>query len=81
MLTKKEMATLLDIHEHTLVLWAEHGIVSRYAYKERVYLYEAPGPNPPVKHSSRWDPLVVRPSITQKRPRKNQTVTLEAKEV
>ena len=60
MLTKKEAAARLGIHEATLVNWAEHGIITRHAYNGHAYLYEAPGPNPPVKHCSRWDRLVNR---------------------
>lgn len=60
MLTKKEAAARLGIHEATLVSWAEHGIITRHAYNGHAYLYEAPGPNPPVKHRSRWDRLADR---------------------
>lgn len=81
LLTRKELAALLDIHEHTLARWAEYGIVQKHAYKAHVYLYEAPGPSPPVKHSSRWNTLVERAAIIQTRSPKNQTITLEAEEV
>ena len=60
MLTKKEAAARLGIHESTLVSWAEHGIITRHAYNAHAYLYEAPGPNPPVKHCSRWNRLADR---------------------
>jgi DNA invertase Pin-like site-specific DNA recombinase len=60
MLTKKEAAVRLGIHESTLVSWAEHGIITRHAYNGHAYLYEGPGPNPPVKHCSRWDRLTDR---------------------
>ena len=60
MLTKKEAATRLGIHESTLVSWAEHGIITRHAYNGHAYLYDAPGPDPPVKHCSRWDRLADR---------------------
>lgn len=60
MLTKKEAAACLGIHASTLVNWAEHGIITRHAYNGHAYLYEAPGPNPPVKHCSRWDRLADR---------------------
>jgi DNA invertase Pin-like site-specific DNA recombinase len=60
LLTKKEAATRLGIHEATLVSWAEHGIITRHAYNGHAYLYDAPGPNPPVKHCSRWDRLADR---------------------
>jgi len=60
MLTKKEAAARLGIHEATLVSWAQNGIITRHAYNAHAYLYEAPGPNPPVKHCSRWDLLADR---------------------
>jgi hypothetical protein len=60
MLTKQETSARLDIHETTLLRWVEHGIVTRHAYDARAYLYEAPGPNPPVKQCSRWNCLVDR---------------------
>jgi len=60
MLTKQEAATHLGIHETTLIRWVEHGIVTRHAYNGYAYLYEPTGPNPPAKHSSRWDRLVDR---------------------
>jgi len=60
MLTKQEAAAHLKIHESTLIRWAEHGIVIKHAYNAVACLYEMPGPNPPSKHSSRWDRLVDR---------------------
>lgn len=60
LLTKQEAIACLGIHEATLLRWAEHGIVTRHAYNAHAYLYEAPGPNPPVKHCSRWNRLVDR---------------------
>lgn len=60
MLTKKEAAARLGIHEATLVSWAQNGIITRHAYNAHAYLYEAPGPDPPVKHCSRWDRLADR---------------------
>ncbi len=60
MLTQKEAAACLGIHEATLVQWAKHGIITRHAYNAHAYLYETPGPNPPVKHCSRWDRLADR---------------------
>jgi DNA invertase Pin-like site-specific DNA recombinase len=65
MLTKKEMAHRLGIHQETLVKWAKHGIVNSHAYDGRSFLYEDPGPNPPTKHGSRWDRLVDRASAKQ----------------
>jgi DNA invertase Pin-like site-specific DNA recombinase len=60
MLTKAETATKLGITESTLTRWAAHGLVTRHAYNGYAYLYEAPGPNPPVKNSSRWNRLTDR---------------------
>jgi DNA invertase Pin-like site-specific DNA recombinase len=60
MLTKQEAATQLEIHEHTLVRWAEHGIVTRHAYNGHAWLYEMPAQSLPSKHSSRWDRLIDR---------------------
>lgn len=62
MLTNKELADQLGIHEQTVVQWAKHGIVTRYAYNGHAYLYEDPGPKPPNKHCSRWDRLIDRAS-------------------
>lgn len=60
MLTKKEAAARLGIHEATLASWTQHGIITRHAYNAHAYLYEISGPSPPVKHSSRWDRLADR---------------------
>jgi DNA invertase Pin-like site-specific DNA recombinase len=65
MLTKAETASRLGIHETTLTRWVAHGLVARHAYNAHAYLYEAPGPNSPVKHSSRWDPLINRTPVSQ----------------
>jgi hypothetical protein len=65
MLTKEEAAASLGIHESTLNRWVEHGIVVRHAYNGYAYLYEPFGPNPPVKHSSRWDQLTDRAAAIQ----------------
>jgi DNA invertase Pin-like site-specific DNA recombinase len=59
LLTKKEMAVRLDIHEHTLVSWVEHGIIKAHAYCRNRWLYEEPA-SPPKKHCSRWDRLADR---------------------
>jgi len=76
MLTKKEMADRLGIHEHTLVRWAKHGIVDRHAYNGHFFLYEDPGPNLPKKQCSRWNRLVDR--VAAKR---SQLARIEQKEV
>lgn len=60
LLTKAEAAILLNVHEHTLVRWAEHGLVVRHAYNDHAYLYEKPSGALPTKHCSRWDRLVDR---------------------
>lgn len=60
MLTTMEAAIALGITGPTLVRWAEHGLIKRYPYDGYRYLYERPGPDAPVKHSSRWDRLVNR---------------------
>jgi DNA invertase Pin-like site-specific DNA recombinase len=61
MLTKQEAAARLNIHEQTLNRWAEHGLITRYAYNDHgEYLYEQPAPGVPMKHSSRWDRVVDR---------------------
>jgi DNA invertase Pin-like site-specific DNA recombinase len=67
MLTRQEATSRLGICESTLVRWAEHGLVARYAYNAHAYLYEAPGSNPPVKHCSRWDRLIDRAAATKRR--------------
>jgi DNA invertase Pin-like site-specific DNA recombinase len=61
LLTRQELAARLGIHEHTLTRWAKHGIVRAHAYNAHGWLYEDPGPNPPTKLCSRWDPLETRP--------------------
>jgi DNA invertase Pin-like site-specific DNA recombinase len=67
MLTKQEASARLNIHEQTLIRWAENGLISRHAYNDhRAYLYETPGPGVPAKHCSRWDRLVDRtPAVKQ----------------
>ena len=80
MLMKQEMADRLGIHEHTLVQWAKHGIVNRHAYNGHAWLYEAPGPNPPTKHCSRWNRLVDRAAVIQA-TKGSQADRLEPEEV
>jgi hypothetical protein len=63
MLTKKEMAARLKIHEHTLVRWVEYGIIKAHAYTKNRWLYEEPK-NLPKKHCSRWDRLIDRAAAT-----------------
>jgi DNA invertase Pin-like site-specific DNA recombinase len=59
LLTPREAAARLKIHELTLVRWANVGIITRHAYEAQAYLYEIPS-KLPVKHSSRWDRLADR---------------------
>ena len=65
MLTKAEAASKLDITEGTLVRWAKYGLVTKHAYDGYRHLYEAPGPNAPVKQCSRWNRLVDRAAALQ----------------
>lgn len=73
LLTKKELASRLEIHQHTLVRWVEFGLIKAHAYSKNRWLYEEPK-NLPRKHSSRWDRLVDRadamhdPKANQPRP-------------
>jgi DNA invertase Pin-like site-specific DNA recombinase len=60
MLSKREAAARLNIHETTLTRWVEHGLITRHAYNARYHLYEVPGSNPPRKQCSRWNRLVDR---------------------
>ena len=61
MLTKQEITNHLGIHEQTLVRWRKHGLIRAHAYNDHgAWLYEDPGPNPPIKQSSRWNRLVDR---------------------
>ncbi len=66
LLTKKEAAARLKICVHTLVRWAQHGIVARYAYDAHAFLYETPTSRPPLKHCSRWDRLAHRAAARKK---------------
>ena len=75
MLTKEEMAARLGIHMHTLIRWAEHGLVTRHAYNGHAFLYEPPGQNPPLKQSSRWNRLVDRANQTGKSRSKSSRAT------
>src|SRR5260370_26597932 len=57
MLSKREAAARLNIHETTLTRWVEHGLITRHAYNAHYHLYEVPGSNPPRKQCSRWNRL------------------------
>ncbi|MER9625800.1 helix-turn-helix domain-containing protein [Mesorhizobium sp. M0222] len=62
MLTKKEAAERLNIHEQTLTRWAENGIITCHAYNGHYDLYELPDieTDLPQKQCSRWNTLVDR---------------------
>jgi DNA invertase Pin-like site-specific DNA recombinase len=80
MLTKDELAKRLGIHEQTLKRWAKHGIIRAHAYNGHAWLYEDPGPNPPVKQCSRWNRVADRAA----RPRAaapRQDAQMKSKEV
>lgn len=79
MLTRPEAAARLGICESTLMRWVEHGLVARHAYNAHAHLYEAPGPNPPTKHCSRWDRLVDRAAAN--RTTVDQSSSIESKEM
>jgi len=80
LLTKEELAKRLGIHPHTLTRWAQHGIVRAHAFNGHGWLYEDPGPNPPVKQCSRWNRLVDRATAARK-SKKAQTARIKSKEV
>jgi DNA invertase Pin-like site-specific DNA recombinase len=80
LLTKEELAKRLGIHPHTLTRWAQHGIVRAHAFNGHGWLYEDPGPNPPVKQCSRWNRLVDRATAARK-SKKSQTARIKSKEV
>jgi len=61
--TSAEMAKILGIHVQTLERWGEHGLVARHAYDGYRYLYEDPGPDPPMPAPSRWITLDDRARI------------------
>src|SRR5258705_3813837 len=60
MVTKREAAARVNIHETTLFRWAEYGLVTRHAYNAHYHLYEIPASNLPRKQCSRWNRLVDR---------------------
>lgn len=81
MLTRKELADRLGIHEATVEAWAKHGIVKARAYNAHAFLFEDPGPNPPEKHSNRWNPLATRTGSEQTVMMQSQLTGLESKEM
>jgi len=80
LLTKKELAARLGIHETTLTSWVRHGIVKAHAYNGHAWLYEEP-PSRPMKHSSRWDRLSDRATVVGDHGEKHQGAQIESKEV
>jgi DNA invertase Pin-like site-specific DNA recombinase len=62
LLTKKELAARLGIHESTLTSWVKHGIVKAHAYNGHAWLYEEPSGRL-AKHCSRWDRLTDRAAV------------------
>jgi hypothetical protein len=79
LLTKDELAERLGIHAHTLTRWAQHGIVRSHAYNGHAWLYEDPGPNPPIKQCSRWNPLVDRVAAAAGKSTKAQSARIKSK--
>lgn len=78
LLTKEELAPRLGIHPQTLTRWAKHGIVRAHAYNGHAWLYEDPGPNPPVKQCSRWNRVVDRaPARDTARPAPSRSDQIE----
>jgi excisionase family DNA binding protein len=80
LLTKKEIADRLGIHESTLTRWVEHGILKAHAYNGHAWLYEEP-PTYPRKHCSRWDRLSDRAATIRLSRSRNQGPHVESKEV
>jgi DNA invertase Pin-like site-specific DNA recombinase len=78
LLTNKELACRLRIHESTLTSWVKHGIIKAHAYNGHAWLHEAPV-TPPTKHCSRWDRLTDRAARTSQCG--NEGPRLESKEV
>jgi hypothetical protein len=81
MLTAREMAGRLGVHEDTIIAWARCGILRRHAYNGHAYLYQDPGPDAPSKHPSRWDRLVDRVPAIQGEAEDAQDPSVEAEEV
>jgi hypothetical protein len=80
MLTKKEAAARLNIHEQTLVRWVEFGLVTSHAYNGHHDLYELPEADLPQKHCSRWDTLVDRVAAREKAFTAAKTLTYDHKD-
>lgn len=79
LLTRKELAGCLGIHETTLASWVKHGIIKAHAYNDHAWLYEEPATHP-TKHCSRWDRLSDR-AARRASASGNQDPRLRSKEV
>lgn len=77
MLTTAEVTARLGICGSTLKRWVEHGLVTRHAYTGQAYLYEKPGPSPPIKHSSRWNRLADRAAAISQAKQSKSSYSLE----
>jgi hypothetical protein len=77
MLTRKEMTDRLGIHEATLYAWVKHGIIKAHTHNGHAYLFEDPGPDPPVKQNSRWNLLVGRAAAMEARRPKDMNAGSE----
>jgi DNA invertase Pin-like site-specific DNA recombinase len=63
LLTRKELATRLQIHEQTLSQWVKKGIIKAHAYNGHAWLFEEPL-TCPEKQNSRWNCLDKRARAT-----------------
>lgn len=80
LLTMKELAARLGIHQATLASWVKHGILKAHAYNGHAWLYEEPS-TPLTKHCSRWDRLRDRAAAIHASRAGDQNARLESKEV
>jgi DNA invertase Pin-like site-specific DNA recombinase len=80
LLTKKEIAARLGIHEATVTSWVKHGIIKAFAYNGHAWLYQMPTTRT-TKHCSRWDRLVDRAAVVRASARAKQGSQIKSKEV
>jgi hypothetical protein len=80
LLSRREIAARLGVHEQTVTSWAKHGIIRAHAYDGYRCLYEEPA-NPPTRHCSRWDRLTDRAKATRPSRQERQRSHLKSKEV
>jgi hypothetical protein len=80
LLTRKELAARLGIHESTLTSWVKADIIKAHAYNAHAWLYEEPSAHP-TKHSSRWDRLSDRAAANGAASGRDQDTRLGSKEV